>query len=92
VVTSVSVFTNYFPSNIRKKQTLQTSIWLQQEVCFISLVARIIIIIMSGHSYHDQQQHKTRKNMLKIIIITTAIGAVAAIGAFLFDALWLFGW
>jgi hypothetical protein len=47
---------------------------------------------MSGHSYHDQQQHKTRKNMLKIIIITTAIGAVAAIGAFLFDALWLFGW
>jgi hypothetical protein len=29
--------------------------------------------------------------MLKIIIITTAIGAAAAIGAFLFDALWLFG-
>jgi hypothetical protein len=47
---------------------------------------------MSGHSYHDQQQRKTRKNMLKIIIITTAIGALAAIIAFLFDALWLFGW
>jgi hypothetical protein len=47
---------------------------------------------MSGHSYHDQQQRKTRKNMFKIIIITTAIGAVAAIGAFLFDALWLFRW
>jgi hypothetical protein len=30
--------------------------------------------------------------MLKIIIITTAIGAVAAIGALLFDALWLFEW
>ena len=47
---------------------------------------------MSGYSYHDQQQRKISKNMLKIIIITTAIGAVAAIGAFLFDALWLFGW
>ncbi|HEU4824568.1 MAG TPA: hypothetical protein VFS97_14185 [Nitrososphaeraceae archaeon] len=47
---------------------------------------------MSGHSYHDQQQRNTRKNMLKIIIITTAIGAVAAIGAFLFNAFWLFGW
>jgi hypothetical protein len=47
---------------------------------------------MSGYSYHDQQQRKTSKNMLKIIIITTAIGAVAAIGAFLFDDLWLFGW
>lgn len=47
---------------------------------------------MSGHSYHDQQQRKTRKNMFKIIIITTAIGAVAALGTFLFDALWLFRW
>lgn len=40
----------------------------------------MLIIIMSGHSYHDQQQRKIRKNMFKIIIITTAIGAVAAIG------------
>ena len=47
---------------------------------------------MSVPSYYNEQQRKTRKNMLKIIIITTAIGAVAAIGAFLFDALWLFGW
>jgi cytochrome bd-type quinol oxidase subunit 1 len=67
--------------------------WRQQEVCFISLNNLILIIIMSGYSYHDQKQHKTRKNMLKIIIITTAIGAVvAAIGAFLFGALWLLGW
>jgi hypothetical protein len=43
------------------------------------------------HSHHDEQQRKTRKNMLKIIIITAAIGAVTAISAFLFDALWLFG-
>ena len=50
------------------------------------------IIIMSVHSYHNKQQRKTRKNTLKIVIITAAIGAVAAIGAFLFDALWLFGW
>jgi hypothetical protein len=47
---------------------------------------------MSVHSYHNEQQNKTRKNALKIVIITAAIGAVAAIGAFLFDALWLFGW
>jgi fatty acid desaturase len=47
---------------------------------------------MSVHSYHKEQQRKTRKNALKIAIITAAIGAVAAIGAFLFDALWLFGW
>jgi hypothetical protein len=48
---------------------------------------------MSRHSSHnEQQQHKTRKNALRIVIITAAIGAVAAIGAFLFDALWLFGW
>jgi hypothetical protein len=44
------------------------------------------------HSYHKGQQRKTRKNALKIVIITAAIGAVAAISAFLFDALWLFGW
>jgi hypothetical protein len=44
------------------------------------------------HSYYKGQQRKTRKNALKIIIITAAIGAVTAIGAFLFDALWLFGW
>jgi hypothetical protein len=47
---------------------------------------------MSVRSYHNEQQRKTRKNTLKIVIITAAIGAVAAIGAFLFDALWLFGW
>ncbi len=47
---------------------------------------------MNGHSYYDRQQRKTRKNMLKVIIIITAIGTVAAIGDFLFDALWLFGW
>jgi hypothetical protein len=47
---------------------------------------------MTVHSYHNEQQHKTRKNTLKIVIITAAIGAVATIGAFLFDALWLFGW
>jgi hypothetical protein len=47
---------------------------------------------MNAHSHHDEQQRKTHKNMLKIIVITAAIGAVAAIGAFLFDALWLFGW
>jgi fatty acid desaturase len=47
---------------------------------------------MSLSSYHNEQQRKTRKNALKILIITAAIGAVAAIGAFLFDALWLFGW
>jgi hypothetical protein len=65
------------------------------EVCSISLnnsVSQYIIIIMSVHSYHREQQNKTRKNALKIVIITAAIGAVAAIGAFLFDALWLFGW
>jgi fatty acid desaturase len=47
---------------------------------------------MSVHSYHKEQQRKTRKNTLKIVIMTAAIGAVAAIGALLFDALWLFGW
>jgi hypothetical protein len=47
---------------------------------------------MSVHSYHNEQQHKTRKNALKVVIITAAIGAVAAISAFLFDVLWLFGW
>jgi hypothetical protein len=47
---------------------------------------------MSLPSYHNEQQRKTRKNALKIVIITAAIGAIAAIGAFLFDALWLFGW
>ncbi|MDQ3909986.1 MAG: hypothetical protein M3232_06245 [Thermoproteota archaeon] len=47
---------------------------------------------MSVSSYHNEQQRKTRKNALKIGIITAAIGAVAAIGAFLFDALWLFRW
>jgi hypothetical protein len=48
---------------------------------------------MSVPSYHnEQQQHKTRKNALKVVIITAAIGAVAAISAFLFDALWLLGW
>jgi hypothetical protein len=47
---------------------------------------------MSVHSYHNEQQHKTRKNALKVVIITAAIGAVAAISAFLLDALWLFGW
>jgi hypothetical protein len=47
---------------------------------------------MSVHSYDNEQQHRTHKNALKIVIITAAIGAVAAIGAFLFDALWLFGW
>jgi hypothetical protein len=47
---------------------------------------------MSVHSHHYEQQRKTGKNALKVVIITAAIGAVAAIGAFLFDALWLFGW
>jgi fatty acid desaturase len=47
---------------------------------------------MSVQSYHEEQKRKSRKNTLKVIIITAAIGAVAAIGAFLFDALWLFGW
>jgi fatty acid desaturase len=47
---------------------------------------------MTVHSYHKKQQRKTRRNTLKVIIITAAIGAVAAIGALLFDALWLFGW
>jgi hypothetical protein len=47
---------------------------------------------MSVYSYHNEQQHKTRKNTLKVVIITAAIGAVAAISALLFDALWLFGW
>jgi chemotaxis response regulator CheB len=47
---------------------------------------------MSVPSYHNEQQRKTRKNALKVVIITAAIGGVAAIGAFLFDALWLFGW
>ena len=42
-------------------------------------------------SYYNEQQRKPRKNALKLVIITAAIGAVAAIGAFLFDALWLFG-
>jgi hypothetical protein len=42
-------------------------------------------------SYSNEQQRKPRKNALKLVIITAAIGAVAAIGAFLFDALWLFG-
>jgi hypothetical protein len=48
--------------------------------------------IMSVHSYHNEQQRSARKNALKVVIVTAAIGAVAAIGAFLFDALWLFGW
>jgi hypothetical protein len=47
---------------------------------------------MSVPSYHNEQQRKTDKSVLKIVIITAAIGAIAAIGAFLFDALWLFGW
>jgi hypothetical protein len=47
---------------------------------------------MSVHSYHKEQQRKTRENTLRSVIITAAIGAVAAIGAFLFDALLLFGW
>jgi hypothetical protein len=47
---------------------------------------------MSVSSYHNEQQRKPRKNALKIVVITAAIGAVAAICAFLFDALWLFGW
>jgi hypothetical protein len=47
---------------------------------------------MGVHSYYNEQQRKTSKNALKILIITAAIGAIAAIGAFLFDALWLFGW
>jgi hypothetical protein len=49
-------------------------------------------MIMSVHSDYNEQQRKTRKNALKVVIITAAIGAIAAIGAFLFDALWLFGW
>jgi FtsZ-interacting cell division protein ZipA len=44
---------------------------------------------MSVHSYHKKQQRKTRRNTLKVIIITAAIGAVAAIGALLFDAFWM---
>jgi hypothetical protein len=47
---------------------------------------------MSVHSYRKEEERKTRKNALKIAIITAAIGAVAAIAAFLFDALWLFRW
>jgi hypothetical protein len=47
---------------------------------------------MNVHSYHNEQQHKTRKNALKVVIVTAAIGALAAISAFLFDSLWLFGW
>jgi hypothetical protein len=47
---------------------------------------------MNVHSYQNEQQRRTRKNALKIGIITAAIGAAAAIGAFLFDALWLFRW
>jgi hypothetical protein len=47
---------------------------------------------MSVASYHNEQQRKTNKNVLKIVIIAAAMGAIAAIGAFLFDALWLFGW
>jgi hypothetical protein len=47
---------------------------------------------MSVPSYYNEQQRKPRKNALKILIITAAIGAAAAIGAFLFDAMWLFGW
>jgi hypothetical protein len=64
------------------------------EVSSISLNNSVshVTIIMSVRSYHNEQQRKTRKNTLKIVIITAAIGAVAAIGAFLFDALWLFGW
>jgi hypothetical protein len=52
----------------------------------------IIIIIMSVPSYHNEQQRKPRRNALKIVIITATIGAVAAIVAFLFNALWLFVW
>jgi hypothetical protein len=47
---------------------------------------------MGVHSHHNEQQRKTRKNTLRIGIITATIGAVAAIGALLFDGLWLFGW
>jgi hypothetical protein len=47
---------------------------------------------MKVNSYHNEQQRRTSKNALKIGIITAAIGAVAAIVAFLFDALWLFRW
>jgi hypothetical protein len=47
---------------------------------------------MSVPSYHNEQRRKPRKNALKVAMITAAIGAAAAIGAFLFDALWLFGW
>jgi hypothetical protein len=46
---------------------------------------------MSVPSYYNEQQRKPRKNALKLVIITVAMGVVAAIGAFLFDALWLFG-
>jgi hypothetical protein len=46
---------------------------------------------MSMPSYYNEQQRRPSKNALKLVIITAAIGAVAAIGAFLFDALWLFG-
>lgn len=47
---------------------------------------------MGVPSYHNEQRRKMLKNALKVVIITAAIGAVAAIAAFLFDALWLFGW
>jgi hypothetical protein len=47
---------------------------------------------MSVPSYHNEQRRKPRKNALKVALITAAIGAAAAIGAFLFDALWLFEW
>jgi hypothetical protein len=46
---------------------------------------------MSVPSYYNEHQRKPRKNALKLVIITVAMGVVAAIGAFLFDALWLFG-
>jgi hypothetical protein len=42
-------------------------------------------------SYYNEQQRKPRKNALKLVIITAAIGAVAAMGAFMFDVLWPFG-
>ena len=47
---------------------------------------------MNVPSSHNEQQRKSRKNALKVVIITAALGAIAAIGAFMFDALWLFGW
>jgi len=47
---------------------------------------------MSVPSYHNEQQRKPHRSTLKVAIITATIGAIAAIAAFLFDALWLFGW